>query len=70
MLQPIRITGKISALLGNFDYMACWGALKTREEIIGKPIKYGIGDSGKKLIVGKIVDADPTTDEWWGEIYI
>lgn len=65
-----RIKGSISSILGNFDYMTHWGAIKTREELIGKPVKYDIGDVGEKVIIGKIVDCDPTTDEWWAEILI
>lgn len=63
-----RISGKISDILGNFDYMAHWGALKTREELIGKPLKYYVkGDIRTSVIIGKIVDCDPTADTWWAE---
>lgn len=65
----LRIKGKISSILGNFDYMACWGALKTREMLIGRPVRYDVGDVGEKTTVGVIVDCDPTTDEWWAELY-
>lgn len=65
-----RIKGSISGILGNFDYMACWGALKTREELIGKPIRFDISDVGEKVEVGKIIDCDPENDAWLGELYI
>lgn len=63
-----RVTGSISAMLGNFDYMTHWGPFKTREEIIGKPI-IRILECGERVSIGEITDADPTTDEWFGELY-
>lgn len=65
-----RIKGSISEILGNFDYMACWGVQKTREELIGKPIRFDIGDVGEKVEVGKIIDCYPENDAWLGELYI
>lgn len=64
-----RISGSISRMLGNFDYMSNWGALKTREEIIGKPVVHYTPD-GRMIPIGVITDADPTTDEWFAELYI
>ena len=63
------VTGEISDLLGNFDYMSIWGPFKTRDEIIGKPIVRIIDAYGNRDVIGEITDCDPTTNEWWGVIW-
>lgn len=70
MTKKKRIRGNISDMLGNFDYMSHWGVAKTRDEIIGKPILFTIGDAGEKIPLGKIVDCDPENNAWLGELYI